>query len=72
MLAVTWVGGPYDGASLELPDLYRHGQFIDLPDPQGAAQDAEDEPAIYMPSSHRYRLELTEDGAGLVARYEPG
>ena len=68
---VTWIGGPYDGSDMELPELYRFGQFIDLPDPGLAARSAQDEPAIYTPPSHRYRLEPAADGR-LTARHVTG
>ncbi len=65
---VCWIGGPYDGADMALPSLYREGQFVDMPDPATAANtDASAEPAIFTGPQHRYKLEW--DGARLIARH---
>ena len=65
---VTWIGGPYDGAALELPALYLGAQQVDMPDPATAGnQDIAAEPLIYTGPSHRYALQHTP--GGLLARF---
>ncbi|MTD43588.1 hypothetical protein GKE82_04530 [Conexibacter sp. W3-3-2] len=55
-LDVAWIGGPYDGADLPLPTLYRGAAVVDMPDPATAYADGGLEPAIYTGPTHRYAL----------------
>lgn len=67
-IPVRWIGGPYDGAGVELPAAYLGAACVDMPDPATAYNaDPSSEPAIFTGPMHRYRL--TRDAEGLVATH---